>query len=144
MRPSFAAIRPSSTTPRPGAPEARVARRASCQMRSQSMASLLLLVSFLWYTDHLAAPGGADMTHLWFRSALLPQGWARDVRLTLAEGQIVGVESHVPPGPGDERHGHALPGLPNLHSHAFQRVMAGLAERRGPGEKEDNFWTWRE
>lgn len=36
----------------------------------------------------------------------------------------------------------ALPGMPNLHSHAFQRAMAGLAERRGPGD--DNFWTWRE
>ncbi|NID14187.1 formimidoylglutamate deiminase [Luteibacter yeojuensis] len=35
-----------------------------------------------------------------------------------------------------------LPGMPNLHSHAFQRAMAGLAERRGPGE--DSFWTWRE
>ncbi|TCV94720.1 formimidoylglutamate deiminase [Luteibacter rhizovicinus] len=36
----------------------------------------------------------------------------------------------------------ALPGMPNLHSHAFQRAMAGLAERRGPGD--DSFWTWRE
>ena len=36
----------------------------------------------------------------------------------------------------------ALPGVPNLHSHAFQRAMAGLAERRGPGD--DSFWTWRE
>jgi len=35
-----------------------------------------------------------------------------------------------------------LPGMPNLHSHAFQRAMAGLAERRGPGD--DSFWTWRE
>ncbi|MET0255404.1 MAG: formimidoylglutamate deiminase [Luteibacter sp.] len=35
-----------------------------------------------------------------------------------------------------------VPGMPNLHSHAFQRAMAGLAERRGPGE--DSFWTWRE
>lgn len=36
----------------------------------------------------------------------------------------------------------ALPGMPNLHSHAFQRAMAGLAERRSPGD--DSFWTWRE
>ena len=36
----------------------------------------------------------------------------------------------------------ALPGMSNLHSHAFQRAMAGLAERRGPGD--DSFWTWRE
>src|SRR5207344_2713523 len=38
--------------------------------------------------------------------------------------------------------GSALPGLPNLHCHAFQRGMAGLAERRGPAH--DSFWTWRE
>ncbi len=38
--------------------------------------------------------------------------------------------------------GHAIPGMPNLHSHAFQRAMAGLAERAGPGA--DSFWTWRE
>jgi formimidoylglutamate deiminase len=46
-------------------------------------------------------------------------------------------------GPSAERVGRfVLPGMPNLHSHAFQRAMAGLAERRGPGE--DSFWTWRE
>ena len=38
--------------------------------------------------------------------------------------------------------GYALPGMPNVHSHAFQRAMAGLAERAGPGG--DSFWTWRE
>src|SRR3954454_23624509 len=43
---------------------------------------------------------------------------------------------------GDSRHAVAVPGLPNLHSHAFQRGMAGLAETRGP--EGDNFWTWRE
>lgn len=38
--------------------------------------------------------------------------------------------------------GFVLPGIANLHSHAFQRAMAGQAERRGPGQ--DSFWTWRE
>ena len=46
------------------------------------------------------------------------------------------------PDDGDERHAIGLPGLPNLHSHAFQRAIAGLTERRGP--TEDSFWTWRE
>ena len=32
--------------------------------------------------------------------------------------------------------------MPNLHSHAFQRGMAGLAETRGPDA--DSFWSWRE
>ena len=36
----------------------------------------------------------------------------------------------------------SLPGLPNIHSHAFQRAMAGLAERQAA--REDSFWTWRE
>ncbi len=46
------------------------------------------------------------------------------------------------PLPGDERHAIGLPGMPNLHSHAFQRAMAGLAEYGGAGP--DDFWTWRE
>ena len=44
--------------------------------------------------------------------------------------------------PGDERHAILVPGMPNLHSHAFQRGMAGLAETRGPAA--DSFWSWRE
>lgn len=84
----------------------------------------------------------AEATRLWFRSALLPRGWARGVRMTIADGVILQVETETKPAPGDARHFVALPGLPNLHSHAFQRGMAGLAERRGPGG--DNFWSWRE
>jgi formimidoylglutamate deiminase len=38
--------------------------------------------------------------------------------------------------------GFAIPGMANLHSHAFQRAMAGLAEHRG--KEADSFWTWRE
>lgn len=79
---------------------------------------------------------------IWFRHALLPTGWAEQVRLELAAGVITSVEASTPPQPNDERHAIALPGLPNLHSHAFQRGMAGLAEVRGPAA--DSFWTWRE
>jgi formimidoylglutamate deiminase len=82
------------------------------------------------------------MASLWFESALLPEGWARDVRLTAADGRIERVLSGVAPADGDERHGIALPGLANLHSHAFQRGLAGLTERRG--SEGDSFWTWRE
>jgi formimidoylglutamate deiminase len=82
------------------------------------------------------------MASLWFESALLPGGWSGGVRLRLQGGQIAGIESGVAPDPGDERHRIALPGLANLHSHAFQRGLAGLTERRGPGG--DSFWTWRE
>ncbi len=38
--------------------------------------------------------------------------------------------------------GWRLPGIANLHSHAFQRAMAGMAERQT--DPADSFWTWRE
>lgn len=79
---------------------------------------------------------------LHFTRAWLPEGWAQDVRITLNGGLIARIEPGVAPAPDDERHGTVLPGLGNCHSHAFQRGMAGLAERRGNGS--DSFWTWRE
>ncbi len=82
------------------------------------------------------------MTNLWFESALLPQGWATQVRLTAAEGHIERVAVGVPAQPGDESHAIGVPGLPNLHSHAFQRGLAGLTERRAAAH--DSFWSWRE
>lgn len=80
---------------------------------------------------------------LWFETALLPGGWAHEVRIVLAGMRIGAIEIGAPPQPGDSRHGVALPGLPNLHSHAFQRAMAGLAEAPG-GAARDDFWSWRE
>src|SRR5438067_2438364 len=73
--------------------------------------------------------------------ALMPDGWRRDVVVRIERGIITCVEE---PGEGaaERVSGVVLPGLANLHSHAFQRAMAGLTERRG-GEA-DSFWTWRE
>ncbi|MEY9127345.1 formimidoylglutamate deiminase [Bradyrhizobium yuanmingense] len=82
------------------------------------------------------------MTRLHFASALLPSGWANDVQVVIAAGAIAAVTPGVAPAAGDERHAIALPGLASLHSHAFQRGMAGLAEMRG--DSTDTFWTWRE
>ena len=82
------------------------------------------------------------MVTLFFDRALLPEGWRDAVRLTIAEGRIGGIETGAAPGPGDARHAIAVPGMPNLHSHAFQRAMAGLTETRGP--TADSFWSWRE
>ena len=82
------------------------------------------------------------MTRLHFASALLPSGWANDVQVVITAGAIAEVTPGVAPAAGDERHGVALPGLACLHSHAFQRGMAGLAELRG--DSTDTFWTWRE
>ncbi|WP_292116641.1 formimidoylglutamate deiminase [Brevundimonas sp.] len=86
-------------------------------------------------------PQPVDRT-LWFEAALLPEGWARDVRIGVMGGRIVNVETGVARGPTDEGGGVALPGVANVHSHAFQRAMAGLTEARGPSD--DDFWTWRE
>ena len=82
------------------------------------------------------------MPSLLFDHALLPDGWAPRVRITLDGGRIAVVEPHATAGPDDAPFGLALPGLPNVHSHAFQRGMAGLAERRL--RAEDSFWSWRE
>lgn len=79
---------------------------------------------------------------LWCEQAWLAEGWAENVRLTIVDGHIGAIEVAAPPQPGDDRHAILIPGLPDLHSHAFQRGMAGLAERAGEGD--DSFWTWRE
>ncbi len=79
-------------------------------------------------------------------SALLPHGWARDVRIDIAaDGTITGVTPGAPWHGGDRVErlaGPVVPGMANLHSHAFQRAMAGLAEKRR--DPSDSFWTWRE
>jgi formimidoylglutamate deiminase len=69
--------------------------------------------------------------------ALLPGGWAADVGVRVEGGRIVAVG----PAAGGERVGCLLPAPVNLHSHAFQRAMAGMTERRSAGQ--DSFWTWR-
>lgn len=76
-----------------------------------------------------------------FASALLPEGWAADVRVEIADGKFAGIERCAVPADGDERVPLALPGVCNVHSHGFQRGMAGLTEFRGPAA--DNFWSWR-
>ena len=83
------------------------------------------------------------MTILFTGEALLPSGWARDVRIEIDTlGNIASVSAGASPEGAERLAGPALPGMANLHSHAFQRAMAGLAEVRGPDE--DDFWTWRD
>ena len=80
---------------------------------------------------------------LFARDALLPSGWARDVLVDIAgDGSIrtVGV-AFAAPADAERVQGPLIPGMPNVHSHAFQRALAGLTERGGPAA--DNFWTWR-
>src|SRR6266478_3853011 len=82
------------------------------------------------------------MSTLHFGSALLPSGWADDVQVVVTDGIITRVTIGTTPENEDERHQLAIPGIASLHSHAFQRGMAGLAEARG--NAVDTFWTWRE
>lgn len=79
---------------------------------------------------------------LWLEAALVAGRWLENVRLSVGDGVVTRIEPDVAPRAGDERGAVGLPGLANLHSHAFQRGMAGLAETRGPAA--DSFWTWRE
>ena len=81
------------------------------------------------------------MTVIHAKTALLPDGWARDVRVTVSGGRIVQVETGVPGSSIAQSVDCLLPAMVNLHSHAFQRAMAGMTEARGVGQ--DSFWTWR-
>jgi len=91
------------------------------------------------------------------QSAYLPQGWSRDVLVTVStEGVITAINASAAaepqraveppqptPGTSIERvDGIVIPGMPNAHSHAFQRAMAGNAEYRSSAR--DSFWTWRQ
>ena len=80
---------------------------------------------------------------LYCEKVYLPSGWAANVVIEFASGgEITAIR---PASPGDDfptASGPVLPGLPNLHSHAFQRAMAGLTERAGPDG--DDFWSWRQ
>ena len=74
--------------------------------------------------------------------AWLPHGWGADARVDVADGRFSAVEEEAERGAATTLGRFVLPGMPNLHSHAFQRAMAGLAERQT--NPEDSFWTWRE
>ncbi len=84
-----------------------------------------------------------NMDSLFFDHALLPEGWARDVRIDLGADGLIATVAPGAKRPASGTSGRiAVPGMANLHSHAFQRAMAGLGEWRGDGD--DSFWTWRE
>lgn len=75
--------------------------------------------------------------------ALLPDGWATRVRIDVDdEGSISAISANADATGAELLAGPLLPGMPNLHSHAFQRAMAGLGEVRG--SPDDDFWSWRE
>ncbi len=79
------------------------------------------------------------MTILHARTALLPGGWATDVQVQIADGRISAITFGKKPA--GQIMDCLLPAPANLHSHTFQRAMAGMTEQRGAGS--DSFWTWR-
>ncbi|MFT5506618.1 MAG: formimidoylglutamate deiminase [Gammaproteobacteria bacterium] len=82
---------------------------------------------------------------VWAKSALLSDGWANHVEITIdPQGDIVQILTDQDYQQGD-RVGLLIPGVPNVHSHAHQRAMSGLAERAGQSgdAAQDSFWTWR-
>ncbi len=82
------------------------------------------------------------MTSHRFQAALLPQGWARDVEIEVsAQGTISRVSRATRAEGAPPPEGIAVPGMPNAHSHAFQRAMIGDTEFRQ--NARDSFWTWR-
>lgn len=88
------------------------------------------------------------MQVIWAEQALLADGWQRDVRVDIAsDGRIAALaagQAGDMAGPA-RRVGLLVPAPANCHSHAFQRAMAGLTERRGRGAApSDSFWTWRQ
>ncbi|HNR77264.1 MAG TPA: amidohydrolase family protein, partial [Parvularculaceae bacterium] len=82
------------------------------------------------------------MTTIFARRARLADGWARDVSLTIEGGRIGAVAVNAKPADGAVRVDTLLPALGDLHSHSFQRAMAGMTEYRTAGR--DSFWTWRD
>ncbi|MET0533396.1 MAG: formimidoylglutamate deiminase [Steroidobacter sp.] len=77
-------------------------------------------------------------THAW-----LADGWRRNVVISVdPEGDIVDISAEDTVTTARQINGAAIPGMPNVHSHAFQRAMAGLVEQRSG--RDDSFWTWRE
>ncbi|TCF97348.1 formimidoylglutamate deiminase [Paraburkholderia strydomiana] len=86
---------------------------------------------------------------LFAEHAYLPGGWRRDVLLEWdVDGMLTTVEPDTRDVPASVARaaGPVMPGMPNLHSHAFQRAMAGLTEYRGSSAAgaTDNFWSWRD
>ena len=81
---------------------------------------------------------------LYAPAALLPEGWASDVFLDLGDDGRIADVSRGGSAEGLERMaGPVVPGMPNLHSHAFQRALAGRTGAHGAG-RDDSFWTWRQ
>ncbi|MGD9800443.1 MAG: formimidoylglutamate deiminase [Parvularculaceae bacterium] len=82
------------------------------------------------------------MTVIFARRARLSNGWASNVSITVNDGRISEIIADSAPAQGAFHADTLLPALSNLHSHSFQRAMAGMTEYKSGGR--DSFWTWRD
>ena len=80
--------------------------------------------------------------HIHANQVLQGQTWLSDVRVSVSDGRITQFEPGVSVGADDHKVDVLLPALANLHSHSFQRAMAGMTEFRAAGK--ESFWTWRD
>jgi formimidoylglutamate deiminase len=128
-------------------------------MRGPSVASAVAFSAAAGDHARMAIRDESATTQMHVAHAWVDNGWTSDARIDFSDaGVLSGIESANPPAAtiaattiaattiaaeaGARDSGWMLPGIPNLHSHAFQRAMAGLAER--PTNPQDSFWTWRE
>ena len=120
-----------------------VARRAFCQTWVACGIAVAPVADLedLYILDRVTK-STAQRTRYFAGNALLPQGFARNVVIEVDGDGCIAEVGIGAPGDAAALGGVAVPGMPNLHSHAFQRAMAGLAERAGP--EGDDFWSWRE
>ena len=89
----------------------------------------------------MSVPEPPAETTLWAKHALTEKGWLANVSVHIAsDGTIRSVRADQPPT--GQQFGLLIPAVANLHSHAFQRAMAGMTETRGP-DPSDSFWSWR-
>jgi len=94
-------------------------------------------------SQHMSPHMSSNERMLFARHALLADGWQRNVLLAWnAAGDLTGVEPDAAATLAVPQADWVLPGMVNLHSHAFQRALGGLTERAGE-HAEDSFWTWR-
>ncbi len=83
------------------------------------------------------------MTTLFANRAYLESKWYHQVRIQIEDGKISSWDSSTNPLPEDELVNILIPGVPNAHSHVFQRALTGHSEHKSPSGRDD-FWSWRE
>lgn len=80
--------------------------------------------------------------HYFAETIRLSDRWSHNTRFTVSSnGTIESIETDTSPGEAEKILGIVIPGMPNVHSHAFQRAMAGLTENISV--RGDDFWNWR-